>query len=114
MSINDKKIYNCPIDFTIGLISGKWSMWILWTLHNGNGPLRFGQIRRNIPNITEKMLMQELKKFEVYGIVNRKVYPEVPPKVEYFLTEAGKSLKPVMMLIERWGNEHLNIQKIVK
>lgn len=114
MSEKDKKIYTCPIDFTIDLISGKWSMWILWTLQDGNGPLRFGQIKRSIPNITEKMLMQELKKFESYGIVNRKVYPEVPPKVEYSLTEAGESLKPIMMLIEKWGNEHLYIQKNLK
>lgn len=56
------------------------------------------------------MLMQELKKFEGYGIVNRKVYPEVPPKVEYSLTEAGESLKPIMVLIKQWGNEHLCIQ----
>lgn len=111
MSIKDKKIYTCPIDFTIDLISGKWSMWILWTLQNGDGPLRFGQIRRSIPNITEKMLMQELKKFEGYGIINRKVYQEVPPKVEYSLTEAGKSLKPIMVLIKQWGNEHLCIQE---
>ncbi|WP_234121983.1 winged helix-turn-helix transcriptional regulator [Clostridium hydrogenum] len=111
MVVNNKKVYNCPIDFTIDLISGKWSMWILWTLKDGNGPLRFGQIKRSIPNITEKMLMQELKKFENYGIVNRKVYPEVPPKVEYSLTEAGESLKPIMMLIEKWGNEHLCIQE---
>ena len=104
-----KKIYTCPIDFTIDLISGKWSMWILWTLQNGS--LRFGEIRKKIPGITEKMLIQQLKKFESYGIVNRKVYSQVPPKVEYSLTQDGKSLKPIMLLIKEWGDEHLHIQE---
>lgn len=109
MLTKNEKLYTCPIDFTIDLISGKWSMWILWTLQNN--PLRFGEIRDKIPGITEKMLIQELKKFETYNIVTRKVYPEVPPKVEYSLTEHGKSLKPIMLLIKQWGDEHLYIQK---
>lgn len=108
MSELNEKIYTCPIDFTIDLISGKWSMWILWTLQDG--PVRFGELRNKIPGITEKMLIQELKKFENYNIVNRKVYPEIPPKVEYSLTEHGRSLKPIMTLIKQWGNEHLCIQ----
>lgn len=108
MSEVNEKIYTCPIDFTIDLISGKWSMWILWSLQNGS--LRFGELRREIPGITEKMLIQQLKKFETYNIVERKVYSEVPPKVEYSLTEHGKSLKPIMLLIKQWGDEHLYIQ----
>lgn len=110
MSEVNEKIYTCPIDFTIDLISGKWSMWILWSLQNGS--LRFGELRREIPGITEKMLIQQLKKFETYNIVERKVYSEVPPKVEYSLTEHGKSLKPIMLLIKQWGDEHLYIQEI--
>jgi DNA-binding HxlR family transcriptional regulator len=84
-------------------------MWILWTLQDS--PLRFGEIRNRIPGITEKMLIQQLKKFETYNIVIRKVYPQVPPKVEYSLTEHGKSLKPIMSLIKQWGDEHLYIQE---
>lgn len=109
MSTKNENLYTCPIDFTIDLISGKWSMWILWTLQDS--PLRFGEIRNIIPGITEKMLIQQLKKFENYNIVIRKVYPQVPPKVEYSLTEHGKSLKPIMSLIKQWGDEHLSIQE---
>ncbi|WP_079423695.1 winged helix-turn-helix transcriptional regulator [Clostridium oryzae] len=112
MSIESKKLYTCPIDFTINLISGKWSMWILWILQDA--PLRFGEIKKRIPGITEKMLIQQLRKFEDYNIINRKIYSQVPPKVEYSLTEHGKSLKPIMSLIEQWGNEHLSIQKILE
>lgn len=109
MSTENEKIYTCPIDFTIDLISGKWSMWILWTLQDN--PLRFGEIRNKIPGITEKMLIQQLKKFENYNIVSRKAYLQVPPKVEYSLTEHGRSLKPIMSLIKQWGDEHLYIQE---
>lgn len=108
MSIKDKKKYTCPIDFTIDLISGKWSMWVLWSLQND--PLRFGQLKKSIPGITEKMLIQQLRKFEVHNIVSRKVYSQVPPKVEYSLTEHGKSLKPIMLSIKEWGDGHLHIQ----
>jgi DNA-binding HxlR family transcriptional regulator len=109
MSTINKKQYTCPIDFTIDLISGKWSMWILWSLQNG--PLRFGELKKKIPKITEKMLIQQLRKFESYNIVNRKVYSQIPPKVEYSLTEHGESLKPIMILIKQWGDEHLHIQE---
>jgi DNA-binding HxlR family transcriptional regulator len=109
MTTMKEKIYTCPIDFTIDLISGKWSMWILWSLQEG--PLRFGEIRKAIPNITEKMLIQQLKKFENCNIVNRKVYNQIPPKVEYSLTKNGESLKPIMILIKQWGKEHLHIQQ---
>jgi DNA-binding HxlR family transcriptional regulator len=109
MSTENEKIYTCPIDFTIDLISGKWSMWILWTLQDN--PLRFGEIRNKIPGITEKMLIQQLKKFEAYNIISRKAYLQIPPKVEYSLTEHGRSLKPIISLIKQWGDEHLYIQE---
>ena len=96
---------NCPIDFTINLIGGKWSMWILWTLQDG--PLRFSDLKRSIPGITDKMLIQQLKKFEEFNIVNRKVYTQIPLKVEYTLTEKGQSLRPIMQLIKEWGEQHL-------
>lgn len=110
MGMENKKIYTCPIDFTMNLIGSKWSMWILWTLHNNNGTLRFGEIKKSIPGITEKMLIQQLKKFESYGIVSRKVYSQIPPRVEYSLTEAGESLKPILLLVRQWGEGHLNMQ----
>lgn len=101
--------YTCPIDFSMSLIGDKWSMWILWSLQEG--PLRFGELKRLIPGITEKMLTQQLKKFENNNIVIRKVYPEIPPKVEYRLTQHGESLKTIMELIKQWGEEHLYIQE---
>lgn len=110
MTKMNKKSYDCPIDFTIDLIGGKWSMWVLWSLQDG--AMRFGELKRKIPNITEKMLIQQLRKFESYNIVSRKVYSQVPPKVEYSLTEHGKSLKPIMVLIQNWGNEHLYLGKL--
>lgn len=100
---------NCPIEFTIDIISGKWSMWILWTLQEG--PLRFGELKRRIPGITEKMLIQQLKKFEENNIVSRKAYSQIPPKVEYTLTEDGQSLKAIMQSIKQWGDEHLHLKK---
>lgn len=102
--------YTCPIDFTINLIGDKWSMWILWSLLEG--PLRFGELKKIIPGITEKMLIQQLKKFESNHIISRKAYPEVPPKVEYKLTQHGESLKPIMELINQWGEKHLYIQRM--
>lgn len=101
--------YTCPIDFSMSLIGDKWSMWILWSLQDG--PLRFGELKRLIPGITEKMLTQQLKKFENNNIVIRKVYPEIPPRVEYRLTQHGESLKTIMELIKLWGEEHLYIQE---
>ncbi len=107
MENNNK--YTCPIDFTMSLLGDKWSMWILWSLQNG--PLRFGELKRLIPGITEKMLNQQLKKFTNNSIVVRKVYPEVPPRVEYHLTQHGESLKAILLLIRQWGEEHLSIRK---
>lgn len=107
MAINNK--YTCPIDFAMNLIGDKWSMWILWSLQDG--PLRFRELKRLIPGISAKMLTQQLKKFEDNNIVMRKIYPEVPPKVEYRLTQNGKSLKTIIALIKQWGEEHLSLQE---
>jgi DNA-binding HxlR family transcriptional regulator len=96
---------SCPIDFTMNLIGGKWSMWILWTLQDG--PLRFSALKKSIPGITEKMLIQQLKKFEEFHLVDRKVFNQIPPKVEYALTEKGQSLRPIMQLIKKWGEKNL-------
>ena len=108
MLLTNEKKYTCPVDFTIDLISGKWSMWVLWNLQDC--PLRFGELRKSIPGITEKMLIQQLKKFENNNLVTRTVYSQVPPKVEYSLTEHGKSLKTIMQSIKQWGDDHLYIQ----
>jgi DNA-binding HxlR family transcriptional regulator len=95
------KEYHCAMDVTMDYIGGKWKTVVLWYLRNDKK--RFSELRRLIPNITEKMLSLQLKDLENDGIVNRKIYPEVPPKVEYYLTDFGKTLIPMLEQIAKWG-----------
>jgi DNA-binding HxlR family transcriptional regulator len=99
------KTYNCPVEAAIDVVGGKWKVLILWWLHRRTW--RFAELRRQIPGITEKMLTQQLRELEADGIVARKVYPTVPPKVEYSLTEYGKSLKRALRAICDWGRNHV-------
>lgn len=93
--------YHCAMDVTMNYIGGKWKTVVLWYLRKDKK--RFSELRRLIPNITEKMLSLQLKGLERDGLVGRKIYPEVPPKVEYFLTPFGKTLIPMLEEIARWG-----------
>lgn len=95
------KIYHCALDVTMDFIGGKWKTVVLWYLRKG--PKRFSELKKHIPGITEKMLSLQLKELESDGIIGRKIYPEVPPRVEYFFTEEGKSLIPVLEEIAAWG-----------
>ena len=90
-----------PTEITVRMIGGKWKMLILW--HLIQEVRRFGELKRLLPGITQKMLIQQLRELEADGLVLRKVYPQVPPKVEYSLTELGQSLGPVLKAITRWG-----------
>jgi DNA-binding HxlR family transcriptional regulator len=99
------KVYNCPIEAAIDVIGGKWKPLILWWLHQGT--YRFAELRRLIPGITEKMLTQQLRELEADGIVDRHVYATVPPKVEYSITEYGRSLKLALEAICEWGRIHM-------
>lgn len=99
-------LYSCPIEYTLGLISGKWKLVILWHLSQEK-VMRYGEIKRSLGNITHKMLSQQLKELEADGFVHREAYPEIPPKVEYSLTEQGTSLLPVLETMSRWGESHL-------
>lgn len=94
----------CPVSVTLKVIGGKWKPAILW--HLSEGYYRFGELRRRIPNITQKMLTQQLRELEKDGVITRKVYAEVPPKVEYSLTAYGKTLTPILRQMCRWGEEH--------
>ena len=94
----------CPVDATLKVLGGKWKILILFHL-NGSSK-RFSELRRSIPQITEKMLTQQLKELEADSVVNRKVYPQVPPKVEYSITDYGKTLQPVIKSMCKWGMEH--------
>jgi DNA-binding HxlR family transcriptional regulator len=100
-----KKKYYCPVEAAIDVIGGKWKPIILWMLRDGK--MRFGEIEDELPEITQKMLTQQLRELEQDGIVARKVYAQVPPKVEYSLTRSGKSLIPVLDVLCEWGTEQL-------
>jgi DNA-binding HxlR family transcriptional regulator len=93
--------FHCALDVTMHFIGGKWKTVVLWYLRKDKK--RFSELKRLIPNITEKMLSLQLKDLEKHGIVSRKVYPEIPPRVEYFLTDFGRSLVPMLEEIARWG-----------
>ena len=99
------KTYNCPVEATIDVIGGKWKPLILWWLHQQT--YRFAELRRLIPGITEKMLSQQLRELEADGIVDRVVYPTAPPKVEYSLTDYGRSLERALHEICAWGRLHM-------
>ena len=102
---SDEKIQFCPVETGIELLSGKWKGRILWKLYNEK-TLRFGELRKALGNITEKMLTAQLRELESVKLVNRKVYTEVPPKVEYSLTEFGLSLTPLLESFANWGVEN--------
>ncbi|GAB6092719.1 winged helix-turn-helix transcriptional regulator [Furfurilactobacillus curtus] len=95
------KIYQLGIEATLAVIGGKWKPLLL--CHLGNGPQRPGQLHRKVEGITQKMLTQQLRELEADGIISRKVYAQVPPKVEYSLTEQGKSLGHVLVAMSEWG-----------
>jgi DNA-binding HxlR family transcriptional regulator len=99
------KTYNCPVEAAVDVFGGKWKALILWWLQERTW--RFAELRRQIPGITEKMLTQQLRELEADGIVDRRVYPTVPPKVEYSLTEYGRSLKRALRAICDWGRDHM-------
>ncbi|MBI0098576.1 winged helix-turn-helix transcriptional regulator [Snodgrassella sp. W8135] len=90
----------------VNLISGKWAIPILYRLIITDQPIRFGELRRAIAPITQKELTKQLKLFEQKGLINRKLYPEVPPKVEYQITALGKTLKPALVSIANWMEQH--------
>src|SRR5580700_3513895 len=95
---------NCPVKLTASIIGGKWKPPLLFHLEGRTR--RFCELQRLIPGLTKKMLTQHLRELERDGIVRRKVYAEVPPRVEYSLTRHGESLKPILKLMSAWGNRH--------
>jgi len=95
---------NCPVETTLAVIGGKWKPLVLWRLKSG--VRRFGELQRLIPGVTRKVLTQHLRELERDGIVARKVYGEVPPKVEYSLTKYGLTLRPLLDELCEWGSRH--------
>ncbi len=99
-----KVVSYCPITLTMSVIGGKWKPIILWVIRGK--AKRFSEIKRSIPEVSQKMLTQQLRELEMDGIVHREVYPVVPPKVEYSATEYGRTLYPILDAMSRWGDKH--------
>jgi DNA-binding HxlR family transcriptional regulator len=95
----------CPITATIDVIGGKWKPPVIWLLLKG--PMRFGELHKTIPAMALKVLSRTLKELEADGIINRKAYPEIPPRVEYSLSEKGESLRQVLTLMSDWSRKHI-------
>ena len=96
----------CPVETTLNVIGGKWKGIILY--HLIDGKKRFNEFRKLYPAITQRMLTLQLRELEKDGIVHREIYKEIPPKVEYSLTEFGRSLEPIILLMKDWGETHKN------
>ena len=94
----------CPVEITADIIGGKWKPLILFYLQGQTR--RFGEIQKLLPGVTKKMLTQRLRELERDGIVHRKVFAQVPPRVEYSLTRHGQSLRPILELMSGWGDRH--------
>lgn len=101
-TVRDKN-YDCYIAFTLELIGGKWKTLILWNLIGGKQ--RFGELRKLLPKCSQRMLTRQLRELEQDGIVKRKIYRQIPPKVEYSLTSAGETLTPILQLACNWGTK---------
>ena len=99
-----KELPACPVETTLTLISDKWKVLILRDLMTGTK--RFGELKRSVGNVSQKVLTAQLREMEQSGLLTRTVYPEVPPRVEYSLTELGRSLKPVLDAMWDWGENY--------
>jgi DNA-binding HxlR family transcriptional regulator len=106
MARMDAKTFNCEKELTLAVIGGKWKMLILWHLGK-EGTKRFGELKALMPGITQRMLVNQLRELEDDMIVERKVYPVVPPKVEYSLTKQGESLMPILDSMYQWGKNYM-------
>jgi DNA-binding HxlR family transcriptional regulator len=99
--------FNCEKELTLSIIGGKWKLIILWHLGK-EGPHRFSELQRHLPKITHKMLTSQLKELADDGIIHREVFPEVPPRVEYSMTELGMTLLPLLEMMYDWGKNRIN------
>ncbi|WPQ60730.1 helix-turn-helix domain-containing protein [Chitinophaga sancti] len=104
-TLNRNKISNnCGMAYTLDVIGGRWKPTILWSLLNGK--LRYSELKKSIPDVSERILVLQLRELEKDGLINRLVYAEVPPRVEYELTKDGASLQPMLQIISEWGDVH--------
>jgi len=103
----NEREYGCPMEMVLDVIGGKWKSLILWHL-NLKTVMRFGELERTLPRMSRKMLTQQIRELERDGLVFRNVYHQVPPKVEYSLTETGQSLMPVLKALNEWGHVYMD------
>lgn len=106
---SDKKMIfdenSCPVTATMKVLGGKWKAILINAIYH-TSPARFGELKRNVTGITQSMLTQQLRELEEDGIISRKIYAEIPPRVEYTLTEFGLTLSPIMQSMAKWGKEY--------
>lgn len=102
---------SCPLTLALTLIGGKWRLPIIWALHK-NRTMRYNELKRSIDGITNMMLTQSVRELELYGIINRKQFMEVPPRVEYSLTDNGENLIPALKALAHWGNQMKTVIKL--
>lgn len=105
-----QKTDRCPVEATLELIGGKYKALILW--HLSDGKLRFNELRKLVGNATAKMLTQQLRELEAQKLIHREVYPIIPPKVEYSLTELGRSLLPILVNMRDWGVAYMKTKDL--
>lgn len=103
---NKNELPPCPVEVTLLMISDRWKVLIIRDLLNGTK--RFGELRKSIGKVSQKVLTANLRAMETDGLITRKVFAEVPPRVEYTLTKTGMSLKPILDAMEKWGKEYKN------
>lgn len=105
--LNDKS-YHCPVELTLSVVGGKWKVLLLWNMKGGIK--RYGELKRLVPGITHKMLTQQLRELEDDGVISRKVYEIVPPRVEYSLTQRGEQLRPILEMMGQWGTQFMAVE----
>ncbi|MEC7119476.1 MAG: helix-turn-helix domain-containing protein [Pseudomonadota bacterium] len=94
----------CPMSIALAVVGGKWKGLILYHLHDGTK--RFNQLMRLMPSITQRMLTRQLRELEAHGVIERRIYPQIPPKVEYSLSELGQTVIPVIQQLSSWGRQY--------
>lgn len=104
--------YACPVEATADILGGKWKAVILYYLFEG--PKRFNQLKRHLPEVTQRMLTLQLRDLELDGIVHREIYKEIPPRVEYSLTEFGMTLGPIIVQMRDWGEAYMDQIQVYK
>ena len=112
----EKKLFfdenSCPVTATMKVLGGKWKPILINAIYF-TAPARFGELKRSVKGITQSMLTQQLRELEDDGLISRKIYAEIPPRVEYKLTEFGLTLSPIMLSMAKWGEEYrINKQKV--